>query len=249
MDPRQQAALKAIQEELFLLLEDTVRVLEENQIPYSLICGSLLGAVRHKGFIPWDDDVDLVLPRSGYERFAALYSARCGQGFYLDLEDTWVPRVRRRGGGALAFVDLFILDPLPEKPLPQKAKLFGLRALQGMLKEHTDYSRFSLSKRALLACTALLGKLFSKSAKLRAYSRLSRRGDPGSPWVHMANGAYHLLNMAFSPDVFEAPALGVFEGLPVRVPRDAHGVLSRLYGPSYMTPPPESQRRPLHLML
>ncbi len=249
MDARQQAALKAVQEELFVLLEDAVRVLEDNGIPYSLICGSLLGAVRHQGFIPWDDDVDLVLPRDGYERFAVLYPHQCGQGFYLDLEDTWVPRVRRQGGGALAFVDLFILDPLPEKPLARSAKLLGLRALQGMLKEATDYSRFSLSKRALLAATALLGKPFSKGAKLRAYVRLCRRGNPGSPWVHMANGAYGLLDMAFAPEVFEDPALGTFEGLAVRVPRDAGEVLRRLYGPDYMTPPPEGQRIPHHLML
>lgn len=249
MDPRLQASLEKIQGELLELLRDTVRVLEQNQIPYCLICGTLLGAVRHKGFIPWDDDVDLVLPRSSYERFAALYPAQCAEGFFLDKTDTWVPRVRRQGGGALAFVDLFILDPLPESPLARGAKLLGLRILQGMLKEHTDYSRFSLPMRVMLSLTALMGKPFSKAAKLRAYDRLSRRGDPGSPQVHMANGAFRLLPMAFSPDDFASPVPGEFQSLPVRLPRDAHGVLTRLYGPDYMTPPPESERRPLHLTL
>ncbi|NLV58480.1 MAG: LicD family protein [Clostridiales bacterium] len=249
MDPRLQAALEKIQGELLQLLQDTVRVLEQNRIPYCLICGTLLGAVRHKGFIPWDDDVDLVMPRSSYERFAALYPSQCSQGFYLDTTDTWVPRIRRQGGGELAFVDLFILDPLPENPLQRGLKLLGLRILQGTLKEHTDYTRFSLPQRAMLLCTSLMGKPFPKAVKLRAYDRLSRLGNPASPLLHMANCSFHLLGTAFSPDIFDAPVPGDFQSLTVRLPRDASQVLTRLYGPDYMTPPPESERRPQHLTL
>ncbi len=251
MDPRQEAALKAVRQELFSLLQDAVRVLEAENLPYSLICGTLLGAVRHGGFIPWDDDIDLVMPRASYQRLAAVYPSKAAPGFRLDVTDTWVPRIRREGGGQAAFLDLFILDPLPERALARKWKLLRLQTLQGMLKDAPEYARFSLPRRLLLWATHLLGRPFSKAAKLRAYDRLARQGDPASPRVHMSNGAFHLLSLPFGRGTFQPEHLAVasFEGLPVRVPQDADGVLTALYGPDYMTPPPESQRVPLHLDL
>lgn len=249
MDSRQREALQRIQQELLVLLADALRVLEENHIPYSLICGTLLGAVRHQGFIPWDDDVDLVLTRESYQRFAAVYPAQCSPGFFLDVGDTWVPRVRRQEGGQLAFVDLFILDPLPQGRWARLWKLGRLKALQGMLKEDTEYSRFSLGQRLLLRATALLGKPFAKDKKLRWYQQVARTGAPGSPTLHMANSAFALLGMAFTPQAFEDPVLVPFQGLQARIPRDSAHILTKLYGPDYMVPPPEDQRVPQHIHL
>ena len=251
MTPRQEAALERIHHELLALLTDAVRVLEQHQLPYSLICGTLLGAVRHQGFIPWDDDIDIVLPRESYEQFALLYPTEAADGFCLDLSDTWVPRVRRAGGGKNAFLDLFILDPLPKGKAARAWKLFRLKTLQGMLKAQPEYHRFSLSKRLLLFATNLLGKPFSKAAKLRAYDRISRQGKGGSSALHMANGAFNLLSLPYAKETFlpENLTLVPFEGLAVRIPKNAAELLVQLYGEHYMTPPPENQRVPLHLDL
>lgn len=61
-------SLKEIQDEEFKILEETVKVLDKNNLKYYLVYGTLLGAIRHKGFIPWDDDIDIAMTRPDYEK-------------------------------------------------------------------------------------------------------------------------------------------------------------------------------------
>lgn len=67
--------LKEIQQESLKILIDVHRFCEENGIRYSLAYGTMIGAVRHKGFIPWDNDIDIYMPRPDYERFCHLYKS------------------------------------------------------------------------------------------------------------------------------------------------------------------------------
>ena len=75
--------LKQLQSTLLSMLKDISTVMEENKISYSLGGGSVLGAVRHNGFIPWDDDIDINIPRSEFERFLPLFEERFGDRYWI----------------------------------------------------------------------------------------------------------------------------------------------------------------------
>ena len=70
---RQIGDLREIQLRLLDILTDVDRFCRSEGLRYSIAYGTLLGAVRHKGFIPWDDDVDILMPRPDFERFIASY--------------------------------------------------------------------------------------------------------------------------------------------------------------------------------
>ena len=64
------------------ILKDVHEFCVENDIKYSLFSGTLIGAIRHKGFIPWDDDLDIALPRPEYEKFIRTYQSKKGYKLY-----------------------------------------------------------------------------------------------------------------------------------------------------------------------
>ena len=70
-----EVSLKEIQNESLRILKDIHAFCNNNSIHYSIVGGTLLGAIRHKGFIPWDDDIDVMMPRNDYDKFCLLYKS------------------------------------------------------------------------------------------------------------------------------------------------------------------------------
>ena len=242
-------SLPEIHAELIEQLRDVIAVCERHGIEYNLMCGTLLGAVRHKGFIPWDDDVDLLMTRANFEKFRMVYPKECDQRFELTYLDTWTPRVMNRDPEkAAAFTDFFILDPVPEAGLKRKLWFLRLHMLQGMMKKKVDYSRFNLKNKIMLFGTHILGLPFSTQWKAKMYEKISTQNPP-SDEVCMSNGAFGLGQHIWHPAQFAEKTTALFEGVEVLIPAKWDEVLTVLYGPDYMTPPPVEEQVAKHLDL
>ena len=228
-------------------LRDVIAICERHGIEYNLMCGTLLGAVRHKGFIPWDDDVDLLMTRENFEKFRVVYPKECDKRFELTYLDTWTPRVMNRDPEkAAAFTDFFILDPVPATGLKRKLWFLRLHMLQGMMKKNVDYSRFGWKNKILLFTTHLMGLPFSTEQKAKWYDKWSTSVKEGND-LCMSNGAFELMMHIWHPEQFEEKIKVPFESLECLIPKKWDEVLTILFGPDYMTPPPESERVAKHL--
>ena len=121
------------------ILDEIQRICKENNLKYSLAYGTLLGAVRHKGYIPWDDDIDICLLREDYEKLIAILKDKNAPGHkeWLTLADdtcrgyyypfakaydnrTTVKMERHKGEMGI-WVDIFPLDGLPKSRFWEKA--------------------------------------------------------------------------------------------------------------------------------
>lgn len=95
--------IKLYQRELLKIIKDIVSFFEKHGIDYSLSGGSILGAVRHKGFIPWDDDIDINIPRKSYNKLLEIFDAELGESYYLQTPKSnpelglLVTQIRRKG--------------------------------------------------------------------------------------------------------------------------------------------------------
>jgi len=266
--------LRRLQVVLAGIVADIDALCRENGLVYMLGGGSALGARRHGGFIPWDDDVDINFPRADYDRFVPLFRARFGGKYWVHTPaDTpgyglALARIRLKGTSVRtrediangqkecgAFVDVFIVENVPSNPL--------LRMLHGwgslMLGFLYSCRKFFYERRFLLRWAkenagvssvfrvkCAIG-FFIAFASLDFWTRLWDRWnrmckDGKSEYVTVPVGRRHYFGELTRRAGFCETTDAKWEGCARKVSKDLDGYMARLYGPDYMTPPPEDKR-------
>lgn len=180
--------LKRLQETQIEILNEIDRVCRENGLKYSLYAGTLLGAVRHKGFIPWDDDLDICMPRADYEKLLDIWEEKAdklfilfnkrkspsyGQSFSKIRKDhtCFLQFEKERGKYHTGiFVDIFPVDRMPDGKIAEKVFIFKCMMYQLFVREYVPPKANFVVK---VFCKLIL-RLTSHKSRLKLITRLER---------------------------------------------------------------------------
>ena len=264
----QQQALHKLQAEELDVLLAIAEFCEKNQITWFLISGTALGAARHEGFIPWDDDIDIGMLREDYDRFIELASSGlpCGCSLHTD-ENTpgfaalfakvyrdgtvfQTAETRDAGCGQAIFVDIFPFDRVPSDARAcarvRRRAAFWQRASYLYHSSHiTVPHKGALGTAERFACRAahVLARV-ALSPKL--IGRRFRRVAKSAPTPSGAgNERYLTLSYPYvepaEKDMLVPPTHALFEGHELPVPARLYDYLELQYGDWRQLPAPEDR--------
>lgn len=270
--------LHRIQELLTHILSEFDRVCSELGIPYVVYGGTAIGAVRHSGFIPWDDDVDVCMLRDDYERFLTEAPTVLKPEYFIanSRTDVEFPNMFSvLGLRGTEFISEFIkhspykmplsIDIFPFDKVPSSSRKYKMQVkeawfwgrmmyLQGTPKPYLGFD--SLLAKAIHAVTSVAyGAMkilqVSPGTLQNRWERAARRfeGSNGSRFTDYTDRD----PKAWEVDVSDLlPSIGTsFEEITVQMPRKYNDILTRGYG-DYMSLPPEAKRKnhqPYHVDL
>lgn len=235
--------LKETHEELLILLKQFHKICEENSIRYSLHAGTLLGAIRERDFIPWDDDADLTLTRAEFEKLKkVLKSGTLSEEFRFDENSRYPKFIMKRKGKHAVWADLFIYDYISEKPLARKLKLLTnyFFVLFTRTKEEQTFSNLhglykGFKKFAMNAIVAF-GNLFPMKLRLQWASANMQCLGGKKLYIHRANDQFVAIHMTLKKEVMDHYVLADFCDTKLMISAKYHDILVSSYGEDYMTP-------------
>lgn len=244
------------------ILKDISAFCDEKGIIYYLAYGTLLGAVRHKGFIPWDDDIDIMMTRQEFTRFKNEYNNRHSKFKLLcfDIEDRFdspLPKVIDTNTILVQtevyeqmqlglYVDIFILDNIPDDEKRRRRFLWNLSFLQkcwAFIRYKRRYPKYS----PLFYIYKIAKRVFKPMFFVKIIDKYSQKYNFENTQCfgninHCANRFKYIYNKTW----FEEGTTVTFERNIYRAPKEWDAFLSCLYG-NYMELPPIEKRVSEHI--
>lgn len=221
------------------LLKILHKACQDTGLTYWLCGGTLIGAIRHNGFIPWDDDVDVFMPRDHYEELKRRAAEVLPYDVYLQTDSPWIRLVDRFGtkeideGNDFIFIDIFpvIRFPLGRKLLRKAWMLIPPYPLPGVPDNLSGIAKY---RRWMIRATSLALRGVGATYLIRFLCRLG----PKRYWSYDLQVTWRFY---YRDDWVFPLRLHRFEDAEFFVPADYQKVLTHQFG-DYMTPPPESER-------
>lgn len=254
MEMASKATLQEHQAALYELLQVLDEICRKHQIRYMLFAGTALGAVRHRGFVPWDDDLDVVMLRPEYERFLAVAEQELDrEEFFLQKEfsEHWpmfFSKLRKNNTTCLEryipkdplmhqgiYIDIFPCDNLAEGKMFPKLQFLASKVVIAKSLDRRGYLTDSVMKKGFMIVCRNLPVNF-----LKQMAQQPERTD--SEYVHtFFGGAARYEKNVFPRRWLEETVELPFEGGSFPVSAFYDELLTGIYG-DYMTPPPEQAR-------
>ena len=247
--------LKSVQ---LAMLQDVAAFCDEHNITYFLAFGTLIGAIRHKGYIPWDDDIDIAMPRPDYDRFISSFNDKESIYKVVSMEND------NHYGLAFAKVhdtrtvlhetqykrDVYgvYIDVFPIVGVKDKKQIKRLRAVNLML--HTKKANFkerTLSKKIINFFGKILLLPFSVHYIVTVIDRMARKYPFGStPSAGNICDTVVGERAMIETSAFEGVLMQEFEGREYKIPIGYDKWLRKIYG-DYMQLPPVEKRINHHI--
>lgn len=261
-----------LKQNLIQMLTDLQCICEKHQIIFFLGYGSALGAVRHQGFIPWDDDLDIIMPREDYRRFCKIFKRELGKKYILNAPN-YSNNAKARFAKMLKkgthfreildlkevefqaiFLDIFILDNIPDNIFWKRVKgifcnITEFIAGQVFFYENCDEvvkEYYSIAGKSNYYVRIIVGFLFSfqrASHWFNLVDKIVRHKNNNSKYCGVLTGRNHYFGECFERNKIFPASYGTFEGLKVPLIHDTDSWLTKLYGNYMLVPPPEKRER------
>ena len=255
--------LKEIQLIELDILKSVTDLCNENNINYFIIGGTLLGAVRHKGFIPWDDDIDIGMSREDYNKFIAVAKEKLADDLFLQTFQTepespfYFAKVRKNGTKFVeyyckklkinhgVFFDIFPFDNIPDDDVLRKKQLREVKFWSNLFIAK-NVTGSSVPQNTFLGKLKIILRTISHVAlipipKQFLFEKLDSAAQKyNSTECKMKSYVEYPRTMIRSADIENLEVIE-FEGLSVCCHGNAEDSLERQYG-DFMTLPPENQR-------
>lgn len=257
--------MNEIQKKCLGVLIEIDRVCKMAGIKYFIYSGTLLGAVRYGGFIPWDDDIDIVMMRNQYDKFAdacelylnkdnfelqSIYTDPMASNGWMKLHDkhtAYIDGGRRKGAMEGINVDIFPVDNAPDSDiiLNIRAKIINKMNFFYQYRFMRHDSNAPLRWKLFYLAIGLIPPWNEMKFKIEYENYIKKyNGKKTARVVYFSNANYNL--KVVPKECFESVEYMTFEGHEFSAPGNWKKVLETRYGENYMTPPPVQERVSQH---